>query len=179
MVKIIIGVIIAAVIVIAGFMVLQPNLTGSESSAPTTLSESPNTLKVSIEGEVENEGAFTLEEGSTMLDLINAAGGTTSNADARAYYEEVIVQKGMTYYIPGVFNEKDVCNNEEITKVNINTDDAETLMSINGISASVASSIVSYRQNDTYFQTLEDLLNVYGIGNATYRKVRDYVILHE
>ena len=52
-------------------------------------------------------------------------------------------------------------------------------MTINGISASVASSIVSYRQNDGFFETLEELLNVYGIGNATYRKVRDYVILHE
>ena len=34
-------------------------------------------------------------------------------------------------------------------------------------------------ENDGFFKTLEELLNVYGIGNATYRKVRDYVILHE
>ena len=125
MVKIIIGVIIAAVVVIAGFLILEPKLNGGQSIAPTVSSEAPNTLKVSIQGEIENEGAYTLDEGSTMLDLITAAGGTTANADSRAYYEEVVVEKGMTYYIPGLFNATDICNNEEIEKVNINVDDAE------------------------------------------------------
>ena len=63
--------------------------------------------------------------------------------------------------------------------MNINQDDAQTLMSVNGITTSIASSIVSYRSENGIFNTVEDLLNVYGIGNATYHKIRNYVILHQ
>ncbi len=177
MIKIIIGVIIAAVVVIVGFMIIDPSV--DTTTTTTSLVESTNTYSIGIEGEVENEGTYTLAEGSTIGDLIDKAGGVTSEADSRAYYETAEVESGMTYYIATLYNSTDVCNDEEIEKVNVNEDDSETLMTVNGISASVASSIVSYRTTNGEFTTLEGLLDVYGIGNATYKKIRDYVILHE
>ena len=51
-------------------------------------------------------------------------------------------------------------------------------MTVNGITTSIASSIVSYRTENGIFDTLEELMDVYGIGNATYHKIRGYVILH-
>ena len=113
-----------------------------------------------------------------MADLINAGGGTTSNADSLAYYEDATLKNGNTYYIASKFDNTDVCNNSEIAKVNINVDDADKLMTINGITSSIASSIVSYRTSNGSFKTLEQLTEVYGIGNATYRKIRNFVILH-
>lgn len=114
-----------------------------------------------------------------MADLIEAAGGVTSNADERGYYTTYELTSGKTYYIPSEYNETDLCNSTAISKVNINSDTAEELAASSVISNAIATSIVSYREEHGNFQCIEDLLEVYGIGNATYRKVRNYVILHE
>ena len=119
-----------------------------------------------------------MQDGSTILDLITTAGGVTVNADSRAYYEEAELTKGMTYYIASRYDASDVCSASEVNKVNINSDDAETLSTISGITTTLANSIVSYRSEKGLCSTLEQLMEVYGIGNATYRKIRSYVILH-
>ena len=113
-----------------------------------------------------------------MGDLIAAAGGTTTNADDLSFFDEAPLKSGSTYYIAGKYDEADICSKTEISKVNINEDDASTLMSVNGITTSIANSIVSYRSENGIFDTIEELMDVYGIGNATYRKIRNYVILH-
>ena len=84
----------------------------------------------------------------------------------------------MTYYIASKYDSSDICSTSEVEKVNVNTDDATTLTNVSGITTSIANSIVSYRSEKGLFNTLEQLLEVYGIGNATYRKIRGYVILH-
>ena len=113
-----------------------------------------------------------------MLDLISAAGGTSANADDLAYFDEAPLKSGSSYYIACKYDETDICSKNEITKVNINEDDAATLMTVNGITTSIASSIVSYRTENGIFDTVEELMEVYGIGNATYHKIRNYVVLH-
>ena len=175
MFKILIGVIVVTIAVIVTFIAIDPNVTGNASGAVT---EVANTFTVAVEGEVYKTGNFTMNEGATMMDLITAAGGTTVNADARAYYEEAELSKGMTYYIASKYDSSDVCNTSEVTKVNINSDDATTLTTVSGITTTLANSIVSYRSEKGMFSTLEQLMEVYGIGNATYRKIRGYVILH-
>ena len=178
MYKVIIGVVVVAIMAIVAFMIIDPHVNVTRVTDTSLIEDSVKGYKVSIEGEVEQEGTYTLDEGSIMLDLINAAGGITSSADTRCYYEDVVLENGATYYIPGLYDYSDVCNNTEVTKVNINVDDAETLMSVNVIKSSIASSIVSYRSTNGQFKTLEELQNVYGIGLATYKKIRNYVYLH-
>ena len=175
MIKLIIGAVIAVFIVIGGFMMLDPSMSGS--TANTT--EVANSATYTIEGEVSKVGTYTLSDVVTMGDLIEKAGGVTSNADERAYFEEATLVSGNSYYIAPKFDATDVCSLTEVQKVNINSDTQEELMKVNGITASIASSIVSYRTETGTFTTLVDLLKVYGIGNATYRKIRSYVILHE
>lgn len=175
MIKLIIGVVIAAIAVIGGFLLLEPVVSGTAGG----VTEIGDTYSYTIEGEVAKPGTYVLSDAISMADLIDAAGGATYNADERSYFETAVLKAGSTYYIAGKYDETDICNDRELTKVNINSDNAETLSSINGISASIASSIVSYRAENGTFQTIEELLEVYGIGNATYHKVRNYVILHE
>ena len=179
MYKIIIGVIIAAAVVIIGFMIIDPkvNKTATTNNGQQT-TEVVSGESYTIEGEVNKPGTYVLSDSVTMADLISASGGITSNADELAFFEDASLKKGTTYYIASKYDNKDICNNSEITKVNINADDSETLMTINGITSSIASSIVSYRTSNGVFKTLEQLTEVYGIGNATYRKIRNYVILH-
>lgn len=176
MFKILIGVVVVTIAVIAAFVLIDP--TNMNSSAAGTVTEVASTFTVAIEGEVYKTGNYTMSEGSTMLDLITTAGGTTVNADSRAYYEEAEITKGMTYYIASRYDASDICSASEVNKVNINMDDAETLSTVSGITSTLANSIVSYRSEKGLFSTLEQLMEVYGIGNATYRKIRSYVILH-
>lgn len=180
MAKILIGVVIVAFIVIIGFMVIDPDLNAVNNANTASITEvsTPKGNKYTIEGEVYKAGTYVLSDGVTMNDLLEAAGGTTPDADDLAYFGTAPLKAGSTYYIASKFDENDICSKSEITKVNINEDDANTLMSINGITTSIASSIVSYRTENGIFNTIEDLLGVYGIGNATYHKVRNYVILH-
>ena len=170
-----IGVVVVAIAVITAFMIIDPKL---QADAAGTVTEVANTFTVAIEGEVYKTGNYTMKESSTMLDLISSAGGVTVNADSRAYYEEAELTKGMTYFIASRYDTSDICSASEVSKVNINIDDAETLATISGITTTIANSIVSYRSENGLFSTLEQLMEVYGIGNATYRKIRNYVILH-
>lgn len=177
MFKIMIGVIIAAAVIIVGFMMIDPNVNTTTNPDTTEVVDSGSAF--TIEGEVNKPGTYSLTDTVTMADLISAAGGETSNADDLAYFEDAELTAGSTYYIASKYDVSDVCNNKEITKVNINSDDSDTLMNINGITSSIASSIVSYRTSNGTFKTIEQLLDVYGIGNATYRKIRNFVVLHE
>lgn len=178
MIKILLGVVFATFAVIGVFLFLDPNV-GIKNLNSNDISEvEKNTFSITVEGAVYKEGTYTMKDGDTMSDLIDKAGGIKSTADERAYYEDAALVGGMTYYIASKYDASDLCSNTEITKVNINNDSAETLMTISGITNSIANSIVTYRTSNGLFSTIEQLMEVYGIGNATYKKVRNYVILH-
>lgn len=179
MAKVLIGVVVAAFIVVIGFLLIDPDL--NQVSNPNAISEviDTNGSKYTIEGEVNKAGTYVLSDAITMADLIEAAGGVNSNADELAYFESAVLKSGTSYYIAGKYDQTDICSKSEVSKVNINADDATALMSVNGITTSIASSIVSYRAENGIFNTIEELMDVYGIGNATYHKIRNYVILHE
>ncbi len=178
MTKIILGVIAAAIVVIIVFMAIDPNV-NANTIAPTTLVSSNNLFTVTVEGEVYKTGTYTLNEGALMSDLLEACGGPTESADDLAFYEDAELTSGSTYFIASKYDTSNVCSFVKIKKVNINRDDVDTLTTINGFTTSIANSIVSYRNDNGEFKTIEDLLEVYGIGNATYHKVRNYVTLHE
>ena len=179
MLKILIGVVVVSVTVIGIFLFLDPNVGITQTGgAETTQVDDSHTISVTIDGEVYKPSTYTLDEDATMLDLIDAAGGTTSNADDRAYYETALLTKGMTYYIPSKYDVTDICSKEPIEKININSDDADAIASINGVNATIAASVVTYRTENGLFSTIEQLQEVYGIGSATYKKMRNYVILH-
>ena len=59
--------------------------------------------------------------------------------------------------------------------ININTADVETLTNIPGIGQAKANEIVAYRNANGNFKSAEDLLNVYGISEATLEKIYGYI----
>lgn len=176
MLKIIIGIIAVAIIGFIGFMIIDPQINNGTVNSYIIASE--DLFRCTIEGEVKSEKTYVLSEGATMGDLIDAAGGLTDNADTLAFFEDAQLTNGMTYFIASKYDDSDICNDTEIQKVNVNADDALTLQNINGISSAVANSIVSHRAENGMFYTIEQLMDVYGIGNATYNKIRNYVTLH-
>ena len=176
MYKVIIGVVIAAAVLIIGFMMIDPKVNNNQTTNTTQTID--NGSAYTIEGEVNKPGTYVLKDGITMADLIQAGGGLTNNADDLAFFEQASLKAGNTYYIASKYDATDICNSDPIVKVNVNSDTADTLTNVNGITTSIASSIVSYRTSNGVFQTIEQLMEVYGIGNATYRKVRNFVTFH-
>ncbi len=62
-------------------------------------------------------------------------------------------------------------------KVNINTADAKALTQITGIGPKTAANIVAYRKKHGRFKSVDDLLNVKGIGDKTLKKIRSQIKL--
>ena len=63
-------------------------------------------------------------------------------------------------------------------KVNINTASVEELMTLSGIGETRAKDIIAYRNAHGAFSLPEDLKNVSGIGDSTYNKIADAIIVN-
>jgi competence ComEA-like helix-hairpin-helix protein len=61
-------------------------------------------------------------------------------------------------------------------KVNINTADVKTLMTLTGVGRKVAEKIVEYRDNHGPFKKADELRKVDGVGNGVWEKNRERVV---
>lgn len=59
--------------------------------------------------------------------------------------------------------------------ININEAPESELVKLNGIGEVKAAAIVEYRRNNGNFRRIEDILNVSGIGEKTFEKIRDQI----
>lgn len=161
--------------------------------------------KVDIKGEINAPGIYTLPSTSRVIDVIEASGGLTENADTSVinlskkitdemviiiYSKEQVKNFEETIKLEKIVQEKckepdenslknDSCissNEQNIGKVNINTASKEELMSLNGIGESKADSIIQYREQ-TPFQAIEDLLNIPGIGENIFAQIKENIIV--
>lgn len=68
----------------------------------------------------------------------------------------------------------DTDDSEEIKKVSLNTGTLEELMTLPGIGEAKANSIIEYRK-EKKFEKIEDIMEVSGIGEAVFEKLKDYI----
>ena len=59
--------------------------------------------------------------------------------------------------------------------IDINTASSEELISLDGIGSSLASRIIEYRTENGSFKNINELCNVSGIGELTFKKIKDYI----
>ena len=65
----------------------------------------------------------------------------------------------------------------QTTVVNINTATTDQLIGLPGIGAKMAARIIDYRQKNGGFKKLEDLMNIQGIGEKNFLKLKPLITL--
>ena len=85
-----------------------------------TINETQNKIYVYITGEVNNPGVVVLNEGSRIVDAINAAGGTTPKADISKVNLVYVLDDGMKVNIP---NNSDLKNDADFEYITMNSGD--------------------------------------------------------
>ncbi|MEA0555009.1 helix-hairpin-helix domain-containing protein [Lysinibacillus irui] len=143
---------------------------------------------VDIKGAVLYPGVYELQQDQRIRDAVQLAGGYTEDADTQLINHAQKVQDEMVIYIPekgeqleeGTTNfiSLPAENNSNEQKININKADVSALSTLPGIGPSKAQSILSYREENGPFQTIDDLKNVSGIGDKTFEKLQDSITVN-
>ena len=152
-------------------------------------------IYVDVCGAVNRPGVYALEQGSHAFQAIDAAGGALPNA-AEAYINRAReLEDGQQLYVPTVEETQeqgsvwtvpakgetaqlsDGTVSETKEKVNINTADESRLCTISGIGASKARAIISYRETNGSFSSIEEIMNVEGIKEGTFSKIKEEIVV--
>ncbi len=176
---IIIGLILTIVTIAAFTFIDNASSTVLVTNENVTTTETVDTeadVSVEISGEINHPGTYSIASSETLGTLIDMAGGVTEDADSKSYNESVVIGTYTSFYIAPLTEPASTCVEETIEKVNINEADEDELVEV-GFYSNQAANTVTYREENGDFQVLEDIMNVKGIGEATFEKVKDKICL--
>nr|WP_279589662.1 ComEA family DNA-binding protein [Cellulomonas uda] len=136
---------------------------------------------VDVAGEVVRPGVVRLPAGSRVVDAIEAAGGATGGADlARLNLARVLVDAEQVLVprpgdpLPGGPTSGSSSASSAGALVDLNLADAATLDTLPGIGPVLAGRIVEHRTQRP-FGSVDELVDVPGIGTALLEQLRDLV----
>lgn len=124
-------------------------------------------VNVEIKGNVKQEKVLTLPLGSKIKDALNEV-ELLEDSDISTISGLEVLHNNQIIYIDKVISED---------KISINGSSIEQLVKLPGIGEQIAKRIVDYREYNGSFIKLEDLMNVKGIGQAKYEKIKEYICL--
>jgi competence protein ComEA len=156
----------------------QPIILSTATPMPAQMATpTPYTLHVYVTGAIQHPDVYLLPQGSIVKDAVDAAGGATEEADLERINLALSVTDGQQVHVPRLGEDNSPVlppsGQPAMAKVNINTADAATLESLPGIGPSLAQRIVEYRQANGPFERIEDVMDVSGIGTATFEGIQD------
>ena len=133
---------------------------------------------VYICGEVVSPGVYEVAADSRIWDVLLKAGGFTEDASLESVNLARRVEDGMQIIIPSLSEAEERKQDEERKAaglVNLNTASLEELCSIPGIGESRARAILEYRERQGGFSTPEEIMQVDGIKEGLYTKLKDKI----
>lgn len=149
-------------------------------------SESAPPVIVHVAGWVAEPGVYELAEGSRVIDAIEAAGGARRGAELAALNLAAPLTDGQQVLVPrasaveqppGAAPPSGASTTGGATLVNVNVASAEELETLPGIGEVLAATIVQYREEHGPFTSVDQLMDVSGIGEVTLEEIRDLVTI--
>lgn len=162
-------------------------------------------IYVDVCGAVANPGVFQLAAGSRVFQAIEAAGGYLPEAALTCVNRAGVLTDGQQLYIltqeemerqgldpaemakasDGQMNGsagtgQNTGMNAQVqqdNRININTADEAQLTTLTGIGATRAQAIIVYREENGPFAAIEDIMNVQGIKEGTFAKIKDEIVV--
>ena len=162
-------------------------------------------IYVDVCGAVANPGVFQLAAGSRVFQAIEAAGGYLPEAALTGVNRAGVLTDGQQLYIltqeemerqgldpaemagasDGQMNGSAgtgqntgmVAQVQQDNRININTADEAQLTTLTGIGATRAQAIIAYREETGPFAAIEDIMNVQGIKEGTFAKIKDEIVV--
>ncbi len=179
---------------------------GAEQTAEQ-ISQEAEAIWVHVCGAVKNPDVYELPVGSRVYEAVKQAGGFTEEADESYVNQAQILSDGAKLVIPtteqtqamaqgdqdgniGIIDgnmTESVAPKQDVAeggtdaagaKININTATQAQLCEIPGIGATRAAAIAAYRQEHGAFARIEDIMNVSGIKEGTYVKIKDSITVN-
>lgn len=169
----------------------------ADEESETIVSSAANeTWYADIKGAVKIPQVVPVTPGMRVHDVVEMAGGVTSEADQSQVNLAQLVTDQMVIYVPKMGEEvspstEALVADSQVTEsdvsvrsgdpnsdgglVNINTADATMLQTLSGIGEKRAADIINYRETNGLFETIDDLDQVSGIGEKTMEKLRPLI----
>ena len=151
---------------------------------------------VHVCGQVACPGVYLLPAGSRLYEAIEAAGGLSENAAGELLNQAAQIEDGQQIYVPSreeaaqlqagqsVSNMGEAGRNvsapgmsgtSDDGKIDLNRATREQLMTLSGIGEAKADSIIAYREVHGGFRQIEELMEVDGIKEGVFNKVKDQI----
>ena len=162
-------------------------------------------IYVDVCGAVANPGVFQLAAGSRVFQAIEAAGGYLPEAALTCVNRAGVLTDGQQLYIltqeemerqgldpaemsgasDGQMNGSAgtgqntgmTAQVQQDNRININTADEAQLTTLTGIGATRPRAIIAYREENGPFAAIEDIMNVQGIKEGTFAKIKDEIVV--
>ena len=178
---------------------------GNGTEIKSTGETQPEMIYVDVCGAVANPGVFQLAAGSRVFQAIEAAGGYLPEAVQNCVNRAGVLTDGQQLYIltqeemerqgldpaemagasDGQMNGSAgtgqntgiAAQAQQDNRININTADETQLTTLTGIGATRAQAIIAYRQEDGPFAAIEEIMNVQGIKEGTFAKIKDEIVV--
>ena len=146
------------------------------------------TLTVHVAGAVKKPGLYTLPSGSRVQNALDAAGGAKSDADLDTLNLAELVSDGQKIYVPSQSETRVAAADMPLRSerasqasprfpIDLNRASAEELEQLPGIGPVLAARIVELRRQRGRFHSVEELLDVHGIGPKRLEQIRPYVVV--
>ena len=138
-------------------------------------------IYVDVCGAVRNPGVYRIEAGSRVFQVLEQAGGCTEEASLETVNQADLLTDGQKIRIYTMEEagqmEKKLQEEDPILddRVDINRAGKEELMTLTGVGETRAQAILAYRETHGSFSSVEELMQVEGIKEKTYEKLKDQI----
>ncbi|MEJ7706228.1 MAG: ComEA family DNA-binding protein [Nocardioidaceae bacterium] len=159
---------------------MAPATAGSDADASAASSE---VVIVDVAGKVRRPGIVELPPGSRIVDALDSAGGVRPGVDTSALNlarvlvdgEQIVVGLEVPVMPPPPSGAVASSTAGTPILIDLNTATQEQLETLPGIGPVTAVAILTWRSENGAFTSVDELLEISGIGDATLADVETYV----